>query len=201
VPHRQPLALDHVLPRGGHVEEEVDEVVLEQVDLVHVEEAAVGAGEEPRLVDLLAVAEGALEVERADQPVLGGAEREVDHGHLRLAGPARGTGALAPVALVAAGAVRGRVAPVAAALGDRDRREDAGQRPHRRGLRRAAVPEDEHAAHGRVHRRDEQGGLHLVLPDDRGEGEARSHVGASEHGRTGGQIDGRRLEPNDGPRA
>jgi hypothetical protein len=72
VPHAQPLALDHVLAGGRHVEQEVDEVVLEQVHLVHVQEAAVGAGEQPGLVRLLAV-RSAAPGRGADHAVLRGA--------------------------------------------------------------------------------------------------------------------------------
>ncbi len=45
----QPLALDDILARRGDVEQQVDDVILEQVDLVDVEEAAVGARQQPRL--------------------------------------------------------------------------------------------------------------------------------------------------------
>ena len=50
-----------------------------------------GAGQEARLEGLHAVRQRALEVERADDPVLGRAERQVDdrHGHeCALRGPA-----------------------------------------------------------------------------------------------------------------
>ena len=86
----QALALDHVLARGRDVEQQVDQVVLEQVDLVDVEKAAIGAGQQAGLERLLAVRQRALEVERADDAVLGGAQRQVDHRHRRDAAAARG---------------------------------------------------------------------------------------------------------------
>ena len=46
---RDPVALDADRPHGGGVQQQVDEVVVEQVDLVDVQDAAVGAGEQARL--------------------------------------------------------------------------------------------------------------------------------------------------------
>ena len=82
----EPLALHHVLARGGDVEQQVDEVVFQQVHLVDVEEAAVGAGQQSGLERLLAARQRPLEVERADHPILRGAERQIDHRHRRRPG-------------------------------------------------------------------------------------------------------------------
>ena len=79
--HAQALALDHVLARGGHVDQQVDQMVVEQVDLVDVQKAAVRARQQPGLEGLDALRQRALEVERADDAVLGGAQRQVDHRH------------------------------------------------------------------------------------------------------------------------
>jgi hypothetical protein len=54
VADRKAVAFDDVLAGLGDVEEEVDDVVLQQVDLVDVEIAAVGAGEEAGLERLFA---------------------------------------------------------------------------------------------------------------------------------------------------
>jgi hypothetical protein len=74
------LALDDVLARGRDVEQQVDDVVLEQVDLVDVEKAAMRAGQQPGLEGLLAMRQRALEIERADDAILRRAERQVDDG-------------------------------------------------------------------------------------------------------------------------
>ena len=50
VAERDAVALDRGAALGGGVEQQVDEVVLQQVDLVDVEHAAVGSGEQPGLV-------------------------------------------------------------------------------------------------------------------------------------------------------
>jgi hypothetical protein len=79
----EPLPLDHVLAGGGGVQQEVHKVVLQQVHLVDVEETAVRAGEQPRLERLDALGQRPLQVERADNAVLGGAQREIDDGDRR----------------------------------------------------------------------------------------------------------------------
>jgi hypothetical protein len=53
---RQALALDDVLAGGRHVDQQVDQVVFQQVDLVDVQEAAVGARQQARLEGLHALA-------------------------------------------------------------------------------------------------------------------------------------------------
>jgi hypothetical protein len=75
-------------------------VVVQEVDLVDVEDAAVGGGEQPGLVRRHAGRQRPLEVERADEAVLGGADRQLDEprGRLdgapwRLASGSRGRGA------------------------------------------------------------------------------------------------------------
>ena len=74
---RDSVALDARDARGRRVEQRVDEVVGQQVDLVDVEDAPVGAGEQAGLEGLLAV-QRAAEVERADEPVEARAERQLD---------------------------------------------------------------------------------------------------------------------------
>jgi len=71
MPDAESLPLDDVLAGRGNVEQQVDQMVLEQVDLVDVQESAVGPCEQARLEDLLAVGERALEVKCAalDDPV------------------------------------------------------------------------------------------------------------------------------------
>ena len=94
VRHRHPVALDVRAAHRGGVEEGVDEVVVQQVDLVDVEHAAMGRGEQTGLVGTHALGQRALEVERADEPVLGRPDRQLDEPRRaveprRLAGAAR----------------------------------------------------------------------------------------------------------------
>jgi len=178
MPHAQAFALDDVLARGGHVDQQIDQVVLEQVDLVEVQEAAVGAGQQPGLEGLDALGQCALEVERADHAVLGRSERQVDdrHRHQPRPGPARGA---QRVALLAGTGRRSGVAAVAAVGDGAHLGQQPGQRPDRGGLAGATVAQHQHAADGGVDRRDQDRPLHLVLADDRGKRKGDCHVGRS----------------------
>ena len=80
---RNAVAFDvHPAHRGG-VEQHVDQVVVQQVDLVDVQHAAVRAGQQARRERMLAVAQHALQIQRADHPVLGGADRQLDEADAR----------------------------------------------------------------------------------------------------------------------
>jgi hypothetical protein len=83
VAHRQAVALHHVLAAGGDVQQEIHQVVLQQVHLVDVEEAAMGTRQQTRLEGLAPLRQCALQVECPDQAVLRGAEGEVHHRHRR----------------------------------------------------------------------------------------------------------------------
>src|SRR5206468_10321960 len=63
------LALDVVDAQGGGVQQQVDEVVAEEVDLVDVEDAAVGGGQQAGLEGAPALDQGALQVQRPGDPV------------------------------------------------------------------------------------------------------------------------------------
>ncbi len=142
-------------------------MVLQEVHLVDVEEAAVGPGEQPRLEGPLAAGERPLQVERADDPVLGGAERQVDHRH----GPRLGPALAAAGAVRAGGGGRLRVAGIGAAGHRPHRRQQGGERPDRRGLAGAAIAQHQHAADQRIDRRDQQRLAHRILADEGREGE------------------------------
>ena len=75
---RDAVALDvHPAHRRG-VEQHVDQMVVQQVDLVDVEHAAVRAGQQAGRERMLAVAQHLLQVQRSDHAVLGGADRQLD---------------------------------------------------------------------------------------------------------------------------
>ena len=74
---RHAVALDDVLARHGDVEQRVDQVVGQQVDLVDVEDATVGGGEQARAEHQLPAGERGRDVERADEAIFRGAEREL----------------------------------------------------------------------------------------------------------------------------
>ena len=100
-------------------------MVGQQVDLVDVEDTAVGGGQQPRPQAGAALEEGPLEVEGADDPVLGGAD-----GQLHERRRARRAGG-----------------------GPRRRRwQQRGQRPGGGRLPRSLLAPDQHAAQPRVGR-------------------------------------------------
>jgi hypothetical protein len=139
VAERQALALDVVDAHGGGVQEQVDQVVAQQVDLVDVEDAAVGRGQQPRLEGAGAGGQGALEVQAADDAVLGGADGQVDQGD----GPAQAAGPLGqgPAGDVFAGGAGERVP-----LEDVEGRQQRGQRADGRALGGPLRPPDQDPA-------------------------------------------------------
>ncbi len=148
-------------------------MILEQVHFVDVEEAAIGAGEQAGLEAARAVGERALEVERADDAVLGRAERKVHHRHRD---PVRG--ARRPRGAVRARRGGGAGFAIERAAGHRrDRRQKRGQRPDRGRFAGAAVAEHENAADPRVDRGEQERVAHLVLSDDRAERKGRRRAG------------------------
>ena len=145
------LALDVGAAHRGGVEEHVDEVVGQQVDLVDVEDAAVRGGEQAGLEGGHAVAQRAVEVERAEQSIGGRAHRQLDQRD----GPAlHGSAVVRPVR--APRAVEERIGVEATAGDDLDVRQQRRQRAHGGRLRRAALAAHEHAADARVDRAGEQ---------------------------------------------
>ena len=176
----QAFPLHHVLAGRGHVDQEVHQVVLQQVHLVDIQEAAVGAGEQAGFERLLAAGQRAFQVERAHHPVLRRPQRHVDHGYrghvLRcLAGRAvPALGAEPRLAL--------RCAIVRASRHHGHSRQQAGQRAHGGRLAGAAVAEHQDAAHRRVGGGDQQRLFHFVLADDGGKRKGLPHQAAVRRG-------------------
>ena len=180
VDDRDAVALDGGAAHRGGVEEQVDEVVVEEVDLVDVEDAAVRAGQQAGLVLGDAVGEHLGQVQRAEHAVLGGADGELDEAY----GPGLGLG-VEPPGVVGRGAVGGGVAggagePVA---GDHlDRRQHRGEGADGRGLGRALLAAHEDAADLGGDRGEDQGEGHVVAGvlggDDGGQGVLQWHGGS-----------------------
>ena len=143
-----PVALDVRTAHRGGVEQQVDEVVVQQVDLVDVEHAAVRVGEEPGLVGPHALGQRPLQVQRADQPVLGGADGQLDQPGGRARPP--GAASCGPSGQCGSGAAGSQEKRQPATT---DRGQQRGERAHRGGLGRALLPAHQHPADGRVTRR------------------------------------------------
>jgi len=56
-------------------------MILKKIRFVDIEEAAIGLCQKPRLENLLSKGQRALEIERADDAVLGRAQRQIDDGN------------------------------------------------------------------------------------------------------------------------
>ena len=78
---RHPFALDHVDPHRRGVEQDVHQVVIEQVDLVHIEKVAVRLGKDSWLEPPGAGPHRGLDVDGTHQPVFGGIDRQLDDAH------------------------------------------------------------------------------------------------------------------------
>ena len=164
VPDRDALALHVVHAQRGRVEQQVDQVVVEQVDLVHVEHAAVRRGQQPGLEGGRARGQHALDVQRAGQPVLGGSDRELGQRDRAQLGWCFAVGAGR-----AGGVGRGGIAGVRAAGNHRHRRQQRGQPADHGRLRGALLAADQDPADGRGHRVEQQRQLQVRHPDDAGE--------------------------------
>ncbi len=79
---RDAVAFDVDPAHRRGVEQHVDQMVVQEVDLVDVQHAAVRTGQQPRREGVLAVAQHTLQVQRADHPVLGGADGQLDERRL-----------------------------------------------------------------------------------------------------------------------
>ena len=72
------FALDDVHAHGGRIEQHIHHMVVQQVDFVDVEQAAVGSRQHARLKMTLALLDGFFNIQRAHHAVFGGRNRQVD---------------------------------------------------------------------------------------------------------------------------
>ena len=64
-----------VAPHSGGVEEKIHQVVVEQIDLIHIQNPPVRGGQQAWLEGCLSLAQRRLEIQRPGDTVLGGADR------------------------------------------------------------------------------------------------------------------------------
>ena len=141
-------------------------MVVQQVDLVHIEYVAVGGGQDTGFEPFLTGLEDVFKVQRTGYPVLRCGQREVDDPHPDLLG-------LQLLSLVefilAVGAVSGFL-PVLAAEGASLHHGPVGEngvhRPHGRGFGRTLLSLDQHSAYPGVDDVEHQRPLHVLLPYD-----------------------------------
>ena len=68
------FALDDVYAHRGGIQQQVDDVVIEQIDFIDIEDAAVGVGEDAGVEMTLALLDGLFDIQRADDAVFGGGD-------------------------------------------------------------------------------------------------------------------------------
>mmetsp|Transcript_17216 Transcript_17216/g.44686 ORF Transcript_17216/g.44686 Transcript_17216/m.44686 type:complete len:264 (+) Transcript_17216:274-1065(+) len=78
------LTLNSVDASGCGVQDHIHETVVQKVDLINVQDAAVGSSQKARLIGLLALHQCLLNVNGAADAVLSGAQRELHQRHLLL---------------------------------------------------------------------------------------------------------------------
>ena len=171
VGERDAFPFDDIDTHGGRVEQEVDDVVVEEVDLVDVEEAAVGGCQDAGVEMALALLDRLLEVERTDDPVLGSADGQVDK-----AGAAGDDGQFLaggdPFAtLVTVSIGSQRVTAEAAAVDDVDAGQQGRQGTGSGRLGGAALAPNEDAADAGIDGVQDERSPHPLLADDSGERE------------------------------
>ena len=162
----QPFPLDPIDPRGCGVEQQIDQMVFQQIHLVHIEDATVGGSQQARLETALAGLQGVLKVNGPHHPVFTGRQGQLDHRHgapfppqllRRLQSvPAAVVHLLRPVGGTLIGAT----------LYHLDLRQQAGQGPGRGRFGGPLMTADQHAPDGGIHSIEEQGRLHRLLADD-----------------------------------
>ncbi len=170
---RDTVALDRRTAHRGSVQQEVDEVVVQQVDLIDVEDAAMRASEQAGLVLGDAVGQRLLEVQRTQHAILGGADGQLDEAY----GPGLDidVGGERAVGRQRVGLARIGREPVA---GDHvDRRQHRGEGAHHGRLGGALLAAHEHAADRGRDRREGQGERHVVGSDDGAERIVLWHMG------------------------
>ena len=165
MPDTQAFALDDVFAGRRDIEQKIDQMIFQQVGFIDVKEPAMRAGQQSRLECLLAARQRPFQIERADNAVLGRAERQVDDRHRHLRGFQCALGSTG-TALVAEFRRPVWIAIVTAAGYDLHLGQQRRQRAHRRGFSRAAIAKGQHAADLGIDRGDQQRELHLVLADD-----------------------------------
>ena len=169
MPDRNTLAFDHVDPHRCSIEQDVDQVVIEQVDFVDIQNVAIRLRQHARLEAALAALDRGLDVDGANYPVFRGIDRQLNDSHPPTASGKRLTPSQ-PVLAIRAEGLRGvRVAPVRTVSDNGKLREQSSECTHRRGLPCALFAANEHAANRRMDGVQDEGKLHLVLPDNRAE--------------------------------
>jgi hypothetical protein len=172
-------------------------MVVEQIDLVHVQDASVGLGKETWLKRLDTLSKSLLDIDSSANPVLSGTKGEIDHGNLHMVQSCDGSvrqGERVRWGMFHLHGAHGEVLSLLEPLPDLGRHElrvirvavegILGHHPHLReevskgsdrgGLSSATVSHNHDASDLGVDNVEDEGELHLLLADDGCEGEHRA---------------------------
>src|SRR5262249_20288050 len=143
----------------------------QQIDFVDVQHAGIRAREQSGFEVTLALLEGTLQVERAENPVLGRTDPQLDEGGCSLGVRQGGlTARLAPGALRTPGGERSRIATKTAAVDDAERWQQRGETTRGSGLGGALFAAYQHTAESWIDRVEHQRQAHPILTYQRTEG-------------------------------
>mmetsp|Transcript_60757 Transcript_60757/g.131757 ORF Transcript_60757/g.131757 Transcript_60757/m.131757 type:complete len:205 (+) Transcript_60757:646-1260(+) len=171
MPNTDTLTLDGVPAPSRAVQQDVDKVVVKQVDLIHVENATVGLGQQAGLKGLLALSQCLLDIDRAADPVLRGTQGQINHRNL-LARDFQLLLLREPRTHLIAHHLKLRWRRVVGVLRHAfDLWEQVHQGSNGGRLPSASVTHDHHSSNLWVDHIEDQCQLHLALTDDCGEGE------------------------------
>ena len=130
-------------------------------------------GQKSRVEGPFPLGQSLFQIQSTHDPILRGPQGQIDHGH-------RGPGAFfftsAPAGLADPALPLG-IAAVGTALHHGHARQQRCEATHRRGLPRAAIPENHDATQAGIHHRQQEGLLHPVLGNDGGKGIGNGHEG------------------------
>ncbi len=73
-----PFPLHHIDAHGGRVQQQVDHMVVEQVDLINVQQAAVGCRQDARFEMLFSRLDRPFYIQCSNDPIFCGAYGEID---------------------------------------------------------------------------------------------------------------------------
>src|SRR5579885_649255 len=163
VAERNAFALNDIDAHRGSIKQHIDHIIVQQVDLINVEDAAISLCQHARLEASLSLAQRVFDIQRSYHAIFRGVDGQIDHAHT----PAHDGQRLAPLFAFAAGCAH-LLWPIwragKGAIGHRlNLRQHSGQRPHSSRLGRAFLSTNQHAANRGRNGIEDQRQFHLIL--------------------------------------
>ncbi len=150
-------------------------MVLQQIDFIDIQKSAICARQQARFKRFFAACQRTLKIQRTNHAIFSSPQRQIDHRH----GDQRAFRLVLSIflaAIITPFAISYRITTVVAAFDHANPRQQCSECPHCRRLAGAAITEHQHPADRRINRGNQQGHLHFVLTDNRGERKRRRHV-------------------------